>query len=145
MSAARVRIVFALEGMRPGVVFDSRTAGNAEINRIAPPTGGRAAAITRAGLLHLVAEHTTHPVTLLSYSLPQVFVWGNVTDARVWARQWQQTLAGDAAEARTHGGKPAGSHVRRFYNVGILVPESAKDESKPLKAALAELAAARRG
>ena len=130
LSAARVRSVFADHNLRPKVVFDSRSAGNAEINRIAPLSGGKASEITRAGLVRLVAERNDHPVTWLSYSLPQVFVWGSVTDARAWVQQWQQRLS-----------KGAGTQVVRVLNVGILVPESANAEPSPLKAALAELAA----
>jgi hypothetical protein len=140
LSAARVRSIFAHQGLRPKIVFDSRTAGRAEINRIAPLTGStfkrRASALTRKALRRLVAERKTHPVTWLVYSVAQVFIWRKLADAQSDFQRTKDALAGAAR------GRVTGTHFVRLQNVVVAVPESATAEPHALVVALRELAAA---
>jgi hypothetical protein len=127
LTAARVRSVFAAQGLHPVWVFDTRTANEAQIDRIAPltskdPTARKASAMARRGLRGILAHGAAHPLTWLAYPAGvQVYVWAMPADAVSFAQ---------------HEGP---GFVRRIGNTVVETPAFAKGPPERLKAALAEL------
>jgi hypothetical protein len=154
----QVRNAFAAQGLRPNLIFDTRTASQTEIDRIAPSTDPiavrRAAnAYSRVALESLRARGAAHPLTWLSYPLSSedgnidVFVWGRLVDATAQLRTLKRQDARSRAEIlswlkRHPGGTATVSSWRfqRLANVVVIYLPSAKAKAMRVRAALAELA-----
>jgi hypothetical protein len=127
LTAARVRSLFAAQGLHPQWVFDTRTGNEAQIDRLAPltskdPSARKASALARRGLRGILAHGAAHPVTWLAYPTGvEVLVWGKLADAESFAQ------------------RESPGFVRRIGNTVVETPAFAKGPPQPLKAALAEL------
>lgn len=163
LTAARVRSVFAAQGFRPDVVFDTRTASEAQIDRIGPSTDPNstkrsANAYSRAGLEALVAQGAQHPLTLLSYPWTpesgdmEVLVWGKVADAKTAVGNMKRAAARELAKMRREtrswlkhhpGGKATvtGGFTKmpRVRNVVVIYDPSVRAKARRVQEALAEL------
>ena len=151
LGATHVRDVFAQHGLRPSLAFDTRTANQAEIDRIAPLRGDNAARLAatleRRLLRHALAAGAAHPVIWLFYPTvgTEVLVWGKLGDAKTDIRKQEQFLAKQEAQlraARRAGHQVIGGPPRaiRVGNLVVTTARFAKGEPERLKAALAELA-----
>ena len=133
------------------MVFDTRIASAAEIDRIAPLRGKDRARRLAAKLvrrqLHLeLARGAAHPLTWLVYPSvgTQIVVWGRLVDAKSDARSgkrfFEKLLAKEKAASlgrRVIGGPP---RLERIANTVIVTARFARGEPPRLRAALAELA-----
>jgi hypothetical protein len=146
----RVREVFARHGLRPSIVFNTRTASKAEIDRIAPLRGDSAArlaaSLARQGLDEALARGAAHPMTLLVYPSvgTSIHVWGKLSDAKSDGTKQKQALAkaqAQLAAARKAGHQVTGSppRVTRVANMVLTTARFTNGEPGRLKAALAEL------
>ena len=146
----QVREVFARYGLRPSLVFNTRTASKAEIDRIAPLRGDSAArlaaSLERRELNEALARSAAHPLVWLLYPSvgTSIQVWGNFSDAKTDSKKQQQALAKQQARlqaARRAGQQVTGGppRVNRVTNIVLITARFANGEPKPVRAALAEL------
>jgi len=111
--------------MHPVLVFDSRAATEADIDRVTPlrsPGEASVIAAQRQALLRLVAEGKAHPFTWVQYPSAAVMVYGKVADAETFAGHEAQTFAKGAALVRARGGQPAGTQIKRIGNTVLILP-----------------------
>jgi len=132
------------------VVFDTRTASAAEIDRIAPLRGKDRAArlaakLARRQLRLALARGAAHPLTWLVYPSvgTEILVWGRLVDAKTDARNRKRLLAKVLAKEkaasvghRVIGGPP---RLERVANTVIFTARFPGGEPPRLRAALSAL------